>query len=167
MSLPDPLPDETSPVATPAGPRPVAIQGGGHDRFGAVADLAVFRDNIRDVAEWYAQRLGVTPQDFLDDPDVTVLCIGLALCRQEEMLLYKEKQRDLADRAEAINGDYGLALFTATKNSVYERHDRAIARAHSQASRYRDELEQLLKRRKAGAAKERVEWVNPPPGAVK
>jgi hypothetical protein len=132
--------------APPSG-RFIAIQGGGHDRFGAVADLAVFREQARDLAVAYAIRLGITEQDFLTDPDVTVTCIGLALCRQEEMLLQQGIQRDLADRAEQLGGDYGMALYTATKNAVHERHQRAIDKAHQRATRYREELELLIRKR--------------------
>lgn len=127
------------------------VQGGGHDRFGPIGDLAVFRDEARDLALAYARTLGLTTEDFLNDPDVTVCCIGLALARQEEMLLQQQIQRDLSERADLAGGDYGKAMFNATKNETYARHQKSIDRMHIRASRYREELEYLVRRR--GAAR--------------
>lgn len=142
----EPAPQSTPEVVQP-GPNPVAIQGGGHDRFGAIADLAVFALTARELADAYAIRLGITAEDIRSDPDVTIACIGLSICRQEELLLEQQIQRELSTRAEVLKGDYGMALFTATKNGVFERHRAAIDKAHYRANRYRDELKQLLKER--------------------
>lgn len=153
--LPSPSPEpapEVTPEVTPEVAKFGVLPGGGHDRFGSIADLAVFKDDARTLGEKFAQALGVTVADFRDDPFITVNCIGLALCWQEEMLLQQQIQRDLAERAEALRGDFGKAMFTAVKNAVYERHQKAINAAHLRSMRYRDELERLIARRRKQAA---------------
>lgn len=146
MSLPLPIqpPDEQ--------PRLGVVKGGAHDRFGAIADLAVFRDEIREIALRYAVSIGITPEDFKADPIITVNCFGMALALQEEMLLQQQKQRDLAERAEQLGGDHGKAMFTAAKNDAYQKIERAINAVHIRAARYREELEALIRRRRRAAA---------------
>lgn len=151
-SVPLPSPSHEPAPSTEHGQAFGVVTGGGHDRFGAIADLAVFREQARELAERFAQSLGVTAEDFREDPFITVNCIGLALCWQEEMLLQQQIQRDLAVRAEALAGDYGLAMYTATKNNVHERHQKAINAAHMRSLRYREELESLVARRRRQAA---------------
>lgn len=152
MSLP--LPIQPPPPPDEPAPRLGVVKGGAHDRFGAIADLAVFQDQAREIALRYAVSIGITPEDFEADPIVTVNCFGMALALQEEMLLQQQKQRDLAERAEQLGGDHGKAMFTAVKNDAYQKIERAINAVHIRAARYRDELESLIRRRRRAALSE-------------
>ncbi len=121
----------------------IVVQGGGVDRFGVSTQLSVTQQVALGLALNYAKEFGFTEAEFRENPEVTILCTGLALARQREFLVQKEMEADLAKRAEALNGDYGEALFSAIKSGVHGQHQKEVDKMHLRAARYRAELKDL------------------------
>ena len=144
MPLPSPLPHE--PEQAPILGQ-IAVQGGGLDRFGVSTQLAVVQQVALGLAANYAKEYGFTEAEFRADPEVTILCTGLALARQAEFLLHQTVQRDLAERAEVLDGDYGAALFAASRNETHLKHQKDVDKMHIRAQRYRAELKDLAEQR--------------------
>lgn len=151
MALPSPVqpPEPSTPHGQGAIAGRIVVQGGGVDRFGVSTQLAVTQQVALDLALAYAQEYGFTEAQFRGDPEVTILCTGLALARQREFLLQQQMEADLATRAEALGGDYGAAMFGAVKNDVHGRHQKDLDKMHMRAARYRAELADLAASRKA------------------
>lgn len=149
--MPQPQPEPTG--LTRKAPSPLAIQGGGHDRFGPVANLAVYTKQAIDLAQTYADEFGLR-DGFKDDPEVTVLCVRLAVSRQREMLLLQTVEQELADAAmlDEDNGGYARAMFLSVKRETHASVHEEIRRLHRDAVGFRKELKELARERAEAAA---------------
>lgn len=148
-SAPDPIHDQPTRPAKPGGARtPLAIQGGGHDRFGPIIGLEVYQRNTLGLARHFAEKYGLGDR-FEVDPEVTVACTLLAVRLQRVMILLQNIEKDVAERAEAADGDYGMALFKATMAERHAKVNAEIDRNHRAARALREELEALAREIKA------------------
>lgn len=147
-----PLPVPSPALSVKRGQSLVAIQGGGHDRFGPVANLAVYTKQAIDLAQVYAGEFGLLDR-FADDPEVTVVCVRLAVSRQREMLLLQTIEQDLADMAVCDGTGYARAMFLSVKRETHAAIHDEIRRLHRDATIFRRELKEL-RRERAGLSEE-------------
>ena len=137
----EPLP---APERAPKAPNPLAIQGGGHDRFGPIVGLEVYQRNTMGLARHFAEKYGLL-DEFQGNPEVTVACTLLAVRLQRVMILLQNIEKDVAERAEASDGDYGRELFKSTLAGRHTTVNAEIDRNHRAARGLRDELEGLAR----------------------
>ena len=113
-------------------------------RFGKIEGLAIVHKNTLELAQFYADKLGLDASD----PEVTLNATALAFARHKEFTLMREIEIDLFRRVATSedNLSYGEVLFNVTKTGAYRDVYREIDRLHSRGSTYLKELRSMQKR---------------------
>lgn len=144
-----PLPDRQPPA--PSGQRPLAIQGGGHDRFGAIGGLQVYREQTLGLARFLAGQYGLAAVFEEGEPQVTVTATRYALALQEEMSLASERARRITERAvtdtarrrDGSQVTYSEAFASMVRSGDLEALDIKMDKLHRQTRQFRSELGEL------------------------
>ena len=113
-------------------------------RFGKIEGLAIVHKNTLELAQFYADKLGLDASD----PEVTLNATALAFARHKEFTLMREIEIDLFRRVATSedNLSYGEVLFNVTKTGAYRDVYREIDRLHSRGSTYLKELRSMQQR---------------------
>jgi len=115
-------------------------------RFGKIEGLAIVHKNTLELAQFYADKLGLDASD----PEVTLNASALAFARHKEFTLMREIEIDLFRRVATSedNLSYGEVLFNVTKTGAYRDVYREIDRLHSRGSVYLKELRDMQRKSK-------------------
>lgn len=115
-------------------------------RFGKSEGLATVHKNRVELAQFFAASKGL---DF-EDPDVQVICLAKAVVRHKELILLKQVERDLEERAQVRGVPYEETVFATAIAGSHDRVQKELDRLHSRAKAYDRELDTLAKRSKQG-----------------